>query len=48
MPGKVELSWTDSSNSEDGFMIERKQEASEYTIIASVPANTVYNSLILM
>ena len=41
LPGRVRITWTDSSDSEDGFIIERKQETFNYSIIATVLANTV-------
>ncbi len=40
-PGEVTLSWTDTSDFESGFQIERKKESDEaYSGIASLPADT--------
>ena len=36
----VNLSWSDNSNNESGFKIERKESGSTYSEIATVPANT--------
>ncbi|HWP98676.1 MAG TPA: stalk domain-containing protein [Syntrophomonadaceae bacterium] len=38
--GVVTLTWTDNSNNENGFTIERKSEGHSYDTVASVPANT--------
>lgn len=40
-PGLVELAWTDSSDNEDGFILERKQGTSSYVQIAVLPVNSV-------
>ncbi len=43
-PGKIALAWQDSSNNEDGFIIERKHGVLNFSIIDSVTANvTSYN-----
>ena len=36
----ISLSWTDNSNNETGFKIERKTEGGTYTVISTVPANS--------
>jgi glucose/arabinose dehydrogenase len=36
----VNLTWTDNSNNETGFQVERKTGAGSYTVLASKPANT--------
>ncbi|NWF91024.1 MAG: hypothetical protein HXY50_16380, partial [Ignavibacteriaceae bacterium] len=38
-PGKVKLTWVDSSNTEDGFIIERKEIGVNFEIVDSVSAN---------
>jgi len=38
-PGKIELAWQDSSNNEDGFIIERRHGVFDFTSIDSVTAN---------
>jgi glucose/arabinose dehydrogenase len=37
-PGTVELSWTDNSNNESGFKIQRKDESNIFTEVGSVAA----------
>lgn len=37
---KIKLSWSDNSNNEDGFGIERKKEAGSYVLISNVGSNT--------
>ncbi|MCD6167692.1 MAG: fibronectin type III domain-containing protein, partial [Caldisericia bacterium] len=39
-PTEVSLSWTDNSDNEDGFKIERKQEGGTFSVIATLPPNT--------
>lgn len=47
-PRKVKLSWFDNSDTEDGFIIERKEIDQNYEIIDSIPANiTSYFDLIV-
>jgi uncharacterized protein (TIGR02145 family) len=38
-PTQIDLSWTDNSNNETGFKIERRKGTDPYTIIGSVNAN---------
>lgn len=38
---EVTLSWSDNSNNEDGFRIERKTESGQYSQIAQLAANTL-------
>lgn len=41
---RINLSWTDNSNNESGFKIERKTETGTYSLIATVGANvTTYS-----
>ncbi len=40
-PGKVELAWKDSSNNEDGFIIERKHGALSFAVIDTVGIDAV-------
>jgi hypothetical protein len=37
---RVDLAWTDNSNNEDSFMIERKQLGGGYILLATLGANT--------
>jgi hypothetical protein len=39
--GGVSLSWSDRSNNEDGFQIERKTGTSSWQLLTIVAANTV-------
>jgi len=39
-PGAVQLTWSDSSNNEDGFILERKQAGFSYVQIATLLANS--------
>jgi len=42
-PISVELNWTDNSNNEDGFIIERESQGTEaFTVIDTVPANSTF------
>ena len=42
-PLSVELNWTDNSNNEDGFIIERESQGPDaFTVIDTVPANTTF------
>ena len=42
-PGKVQLSWKDNSNNEDGFIIERQLSGSAFEVIDTAGANdTIY------
>ena len=46
---EIDLSWTDNSDNEDGFKIERKISGGTYSVIASVGANIVsYNNIFLL
>lgn len=38
---QINLTWTDNSDNEDGFKIERKTESGTYVEIAAVPADTI-------
>lgn len=38
----LELNWADNSNDESGFYLERAVLGAEFTIVASLPANTTY------
>jgi phosphodiesterase/alkaline phosphatase D-like protein len=38
---QINLKWTDTSNSENEFMIERSLDGSSFTQITTVPKNTV-------
>ena len=37
---KVDLTWTDNSENEDGFKIERKESSGSYSVITTVSPNT--------
>jgi subtilisin family serine protease len=37
--GRIDLLWTDNSNNETGFKIERKTDTTSYSVIATVGAN---------
>ncbi|RLD15752.1 MAG: hypothetical protein DRI22_02075 [Caldiserica bacterium] len=39
-PTEVSLSWTDNSDNEDGFKLERKQGSGPFSVIATLPPNT--------
>ena len=39
-PSEVDLSWSDNSDNEDGFKVERKEEGGAYSVIATVPSDT--------
>jgi hypothetical protein len=42
-PLSVELNWTDNSNNENGFIIERESQGPDaFTVIDTVPANTTF------
>jgi fibronectin type 3 domain-containing protein len=38
--GSVNLNWTDNSNNETGFQVERSTDGSVFTVIATTAANT--------
>ena len=37
---EIDLEWTDNSDNEDGFKVERKELGGSYTVIATLPADT--------
>jgi len=41
---QVDLSWTDTSDGESGFEIERSTDGVDYTLVATVSANTTFYS----
>jgi Fibronectin type III domain len=48
-PNEISLTWTDNSNNEDGFKIERKTTLGSFTIVESVGKDqTSYNDIGLM
>jgi hypothetical protein len=38
--GQVNLTWTDNSNNETGFQVERSTNGSTFAVIATTAANT--------
>jgi len=40
-PTQIDLTWTDASNNEDGFKIERKSGTDAYTLLATLSQNVV-------
>jgi len=36
----IDLAWTDNSDNETGFIVERKQDPGSWTVVAGVPANS--------
>lgn len=43
-PYRINLSWVDISDDEDGFEVERKTDSTEYILLTTVISNTAYYS----